>query len=78
MAKPREPRTIGYLRQKLGMTQTQLAALVSVNQVDISVQENSAVPELRYEALERIAKVLDVDDPSDLLLTFGEYIKKHS
>jgi transcriptional regulator with XRE-family HTH domain len=70
-------RTLSVLRKKLGLNQTALAAKVKINQVDLSAQENSATPIIRKDAFAKLAEILDVDPPEDLLLPYEEYVIKH-
>lgn len=66
-------RTMAILRKSMGMNQTQLAAKVNVNQVDISLQENSDVVVIRKDALDQIGEILGVP-VEELLLPYDEYI----
>jgi transcriptional regulator with XRE-family HTH domain len=68
-------RTMAILRKQKKMNQTQLAAAVNLNQVDISIQENSDVVVVRRDAFEQIAKILEVSE-EDLLLPYDEYVLK--
>ena len=68
-------RTMAILRKQQGLNQTQLAARVNLNQVDISIQENSDVRVVRQDAFEQIAELLGVSQ-DDLLLPYDEYVMK--
>ncbi len=68
-------RTMAILRKLKGMNQTQLAAAVNVNQVDISIQENSDIVVVRKDAFTKIAEILNIPE-GDLLLPYGEYVVK--
>lgn len=68
-------RTMAILRKLKDMNQTQLAAAVDVNQVDISIQENSDKVLVRKDAFTKIAKILGVEE-EDLLLPYDEYVVK--
>ncbi len=73
----REPLVLRILREQNGLTQTRLAADIGVNQVDISLQENSRTRQIPNHKFNRIAEILDVSNPDDLLLTYREYILKN-
>jgi transcriptional regulator with XRE-family HTH domain len=66
---------MAVLRKLKDMNQTQLAAAVNLNQVDISIQENSDEVVVRRDAFVKIAEILKVPE-DDLLLPYDEYIVK--
>ena len=49
------------MRQRMGMSQTQLAARVGCTQIDLSTQENAEVPILNTATLHAIADTLYLD-----------------
>ena len=73
MANDKTIRTMAILRKMKSMNQTQLAAAVNVNQVDISIQENSEVIVIRRDAFTQIAEILGVSE-EQLLIPYDEYV----
>lgn len=75
---PKAILAMSILRRKAGLTQTQLAAQIGVNQVDISIQENAepGVRSVRESALGEAAKLFGLEDPDDLLLSYDDFVAK--
>ena len=69
--------TLAALRREKGLTQIELAQRVGISQPEISYIESGYINPRRY-LLERLAQVLDIQDPDTLKTPYNEYIRKEN